>query len=373
MRRAWKNLKRAVRSIPWWHRWGMDRADRRLARGLDPTVTGLRWQPGPRCPLRTVEGNRAVVGSRLFVTGGYEGELARVSRRLVMLEMAADRWTDLGEIPPGMPETHNALVSDGRRHLFSLTGQLGPHCCPAVPSCFAYDTETRRWSPLPPLPEPRYMPMADHHQGRLYVAGGTLPDRSSPAFEVWSLGVHDGRAVEPGWRFEGLLPESRTHTPCLILEGKLHVFGGQTGDVPALPGSAEFLCNFQTPNDVFFDEVFTLDLATWTRTTRAPMPLKISHTEYSTVRVGGHVIIAAGTLARTVVSDAILAYSLERDTWKIIGRLPTPMKKTVLAHHDGWLRVVAGQRARSAQDLRPGPVVDSVWKARLADVEAELP
>jgi len=357
-----KQLSLRLAANPSIRRWRADRADRKLARSLDPNAFGLHWQPGPRCPQNAVEGNRALIGPLLFVTGGYVNDCATLSRHLYRLDMRTDIWTDLGEIPQTMPETHNAVVSDRERYFFSISGQKGAHCSPAVPDCFVYDTKAGSWDQLPPLPEPRYMPMADYHAGRIYILGGSLPDRCSPAFDCWSLGVREGRADDEGWRRERPLPESRTHTPCLIQNGKALIFGGQTGDVPPVPGSAEYFCDFESPNDTFFDTVFSFDLATGSRINLAPMPLKVSHTEYTLLHIGRHVVIAGGTLQRTVTSDGIMSYDLERDSWKIIGRLPYPMKKTVTAYHDGWLYVATGQRAMGLNDPRPGEVIDSTWK-----------
>jgi hypothetical protein len=358
-------LRKKISSMPVMSRWRRHRHDRALLHALDPAHTRLRWEIGPRAPQHTVEANRALIGSHLYITGGYAGSLGVLSKRLYRLDMGTDRWADLGRIPDRMPETHNAVLSDGHRFLFSISGQLGPHCCPAVPDCFFYDTRTARWGSLPPLPEPRYMPMADYHHGRIHVLGGTLPDRCSPAFEWWSLGFQNGDADPNGWKFERRLVESRTHTPCLFIGDRLHIFGGQIGDVPAIPGSPDCRCNFDSFDDVLFDNVVAYDPVTGEQTERSPMPFKISHTEYTVLQIGHHVLIGPGTLARTITHDAIMALDLRTDSWRVIGHTPYPMKKTVMAWHNGWLYIATGQRAVGPDDLRPGEVVDSVWKAPL--------
>ncbi len=339
--------------------------DKKLLRSLDPETTQFRWKTGPRCPQKCVEGNRALIGSYLFITGGYINDIATVSKKIFRLDMKTSRWTDLGQIPAGMPETHNAVISDGQRHIFSVSGQLGAHCSPSVADCFVYDTQTRQWGFLPSLPEPRYMPLIQYYEGRIYCMGGSKPDRNTPARECWSLGIQDGQATENQWRPEFELPAGRTHTPCLIVNKKLYVFGGQAGDVPPINGSAEHLCNFDSPGDSVYDNVFSFDLETQEYSELSPMPLRVSHTETAVHHIGDFVIIAGGTLDRAVTSDLVVCYNLSRDSWKIIGHLPYPMKKTVSAFHDGWFYIATGQCAISKDDLRPGTVVDSVWKARL--------
>jgi|GEM_PF-5899117 len=50
--------------------------DKKLFRSLDPETTQFRWKTGPRCPQKCVDGNRALIGSYLFITGGYINDIS---------------------------------------------------------------------------------------------------------------------------------------------------------------------------------------------------------------------------------------------------------------------------------------------------------
>lgn len=339
--------------------------DKKLLRSLDPETTQFRWKTGPRCPQKCVEANRTCLGSHLFLTGGYVGELATVSRKLFMLDMETDRWSDLGEIPTGMPETHNGFISDNQRYLFSITGQLGAHCSPPVSDCFSYDTHLGKWGRLPALPEPRYAPLVHYYNERIYCMGGSKPDRSSPALDRWSLGIRDGHATEPEWCKESPMLAGFTHTASLILNDKLYIFGGQTGDVPRIPGDLEHTCDFTYSSEVFHSSVYSIDLVTQESSKLASMPHPASHTEYNVIKIGHRIIIVSGNQSRAILNNTVLSYHLLENKWEIIGLLPYHLKGPSSAFYKGWLYVIAGQRSASDDDLRPGLVLDSVWKARL--------
>ena len=125
---------------------------------------------------------------------------------------------------------------------------------------------------------------------RRFPRQGGKSDRNTPAFECWSLGVRDGQSDPAGWRLDDCLSESRAHTACLVLDGSIHTFGGQSGDVPAIIGSTEFLCNFETPHDVCYNAVFTFNPATNVQTDLAPIPLALWHTVNSSFTLGNQVL-----------------------------------------------------------------------------------
>lgn len=353
-----------MRSSPLPRRLLADWKDYRLSRSLRRQPPQLMWKVGPRAPQRCVEAARARLGDELFLFGGYIS-MDRVSNRVDVLDLGLRKWTKTSKLPAGMPHTHNGTTTDGKRYIFSIGGQLGPNCSPAVASCFAFDAQTHKWMRLPDLPEPRYMPLVQFYNGKLHCLGGSKKDRQSPAADHWSLPIENGQPLNQKWLEEAPLPSGRTHAASHMVGAKLFVFGGQQGDVPPIPGDPEFACNFDSPIERLFDEVYAFDLETHRCEAMAPMPQKVSHTEHAVLQIDQTILIVGGVLDRMTTNDVILAYNLTQNRWDEIGRLPYPMKSKIAAYKDGWLYIATGQRSYSQADLRPGEVLDSVWMARL--------
>ena len=346
-------------------RWREDWADYRHFRSLKRESPELIWRVGPRSPQKCVEAGRVRLGDELYVLGGYI-TLGTVSQSINVFNLKKRKWTKTFTLPSTVPQTHNGWTTDGQRYLFSIAGQLGANCSPSVASCFAWDTRGHRWAKLPSLPEPRYMPLVHFYEGRIHVFSGTQCDRTSPAIEHWSLGIKDGQATESRWREEQPMNNARTHTASHIVGDKLYVFGGQKGDVPPVCGDPDFNCDWDSTFDEIFDTVYAYDFKSGCWEALAPMPYKISHTEYAVVQSGQYVVIAGGVLDRMAMFDAVLAYNLKHDEWTEIGHLPYPMKSKIVAYHDGCLFLLNGQRSVSQYDLRPGEVLNSVWVAELS-------
>ncbi len=348
-----------------YQKWLKDREDRNYLKQRQSEIPELKWELGPRCPQVCVEANRAQVGHLLHLFGGYVHDCATMSRKHHQLNLKTGKWTDMGPVPELMPETHNAIISDNKRYIYSVSGQLGPHCSPSVPYCFKFDMQTHEWSRLPDLPESRYMPMIFFNDDRIHVIGGSMPDRCSPAEDYWTLHVKNGVVMDEDWQMQPIKVDGRTHTPCLYRDDEFYIFGGQKGDVPPVEGCEEYFCQFEGTKDLVLDIVQKVNLETGSVTELSPMPLALSHTEYSIVEAQDKIIITSGTLHRTVLNDQILMYDISNDEWSIIGKTPHAMKKTCTAYYNGWLYIIAGQNAKCDLDRRPGIVTNTVWRARI--------
>lgn len=326
----------------------------------------MRWEKGSSCEVERVEATRVVDGGHVFAVGGYI-ELSRVSQRVDRYDMENDRWQQVATLPDGMAQTHNGVAFDARDHAYILTGQLGVQCSPATQACWSFGTKDHQWHELPPLPEPRYMPLVHFGRGRLHCMAGALPNRLSKAHQHWSIAVENGRAIEDDWRVESDLGWSRIHTAVQSIGDELLLFGGQTGDVQAIKDDPGFHCDFSHNEDVYYDEVFRFNLLTGARRDLVPMHVPNSHTEYGVVAVGPWILVCGGIHDRRVTSDWIQAYHVERDEWREVGRLPFNMKSKITAVWKDRLFVMLGQKANSETDFRPGLVSNEVWHAPLPD------
>ena len=322
----------------------------------------LIWKACARCPQARAEAAQATIGGRLYLMGGYE-TMDHVLSAVDVFDMRKGRWTDQFEMPLEIPQTHAGAACDDERFIYLAGGQTGPHCSPAVAACFVLDTWNQAWTEMPPLPEPRYTPVLRLWRGRLHAVAGSGPDRGLGSCDHWSIAVKEGRALEEGWRPEVPIPIGGTHRASLVIDDGLYVFGGHVGDIKAVPGDPQFTCQWGMHDETTLDDCFVLEhgAAQWKAIAR--MPLARGHTEHAVFQLGRCAVVVGGVESHDVYSDLIQIYDTRTDEWKLAGRLPYAMK-TNAVYHKGWLYLITGQRTRSADDLRPGAVLNSVWRAK---------
>lgn len=338
--------------------WWRQRADLRSYRLRHPG--GLDWTAAALSPCARHDAAGVKIGSRLYLIGGYE-RLEHVHDHIDVYDFPTGGWRERIATPPGMPQSHAALAADGARRLWSVSGQLGPHCSPPSPASFELDVDTGRWSPLPPLPQPRYAATMQFRRGRLHVIGGAKEDRYTTTPDHWSLAPG-----ESSWREEPPIPIAGMHRGSAILDDRIYVFGGQQGDFVAIPGDPEFTCTAAT-KEIYLPHGYVLDDAGWRRL--PDMPLAVSHTESSTVVIGRRVWILGGQRHKRAdtheveLSDVVQEFDVDTGTWTTRGHLPYRVKTTVAAVHDGAIFFATGQRDRNADD----PVADEItpysWSA----------
>jgi len=359
-----KEVRKVIKRVPALQNWLNQRAEQRYIRQRIKRYPQLHWQSAPPCPQNRVEAARMQVGSKLFVFGGYV-TIGCVSQRVDCFDLETHQWQQVATLPDDAAQTHNGCAYDGKHHIYLIAGQLGANCSPVSANCYAFDTRSYQWTRLPPLPVGRYMPLVHYTKGRIHCLSGSMPDRISSAHEHWSIAVTGDQYTENEWREEAPLPLPRTHTGSHVIDDELLVFGGQTGDVPAIEGSPDYLCNFDTPSDAVLDECYAFNLYSGELRMLQPMPVKLSHSEHAVLQLGSKIILAGGALDRMRMSDLIFTYDIDHDTWAELGRLPYPMKSKVTAVYADHLYIATGQRSVSEENLLPGQVLDAVWHAPL--------
>lgn len=65
-------------------------------------------------------------------------------------------WGGRFDMPKEMANSHLGMATDGR-YIYVVSGQYGPQCRGPVARTFVLDTQTKKWSKMPPLPSPRYV------------------------------------------------------------------------------------------------------------------------------------------------------------------------------------------------------------------------
>jgi hypothetical protein len=321
----------------------------------------LMWKVCPRCPGKRAEAHGEKIGHQFFIIGGYQ-TIDRVLSVIDVFDLKRRKWTYRIAMPPNMPQTHLGATCGEERFIYTVGGQVGPQCRPAVANCFVLDVENISWGSLPSLPEPRYSPTVKLWHGRLHVISGAEPDRWTSAFDHWSIAVAQGKALESEWRQEVSIPKGGPHRTSALLDDKLYVFGGQDGDVKPIAGDPQYTCDYDTPLETLYADSFVRQNATKPWKTVSPMPAARTHTE-SHVRIDHYAVMVGGNEGRKRLSDLVQVYDSRADRWRIAGRLPYPMKTTAV-YYDGWLYTVTGQRSLSRSNPAPGEILNTVWRAK---------
>lgn len=321
----------------------------------------LIWKVCAPCPERRAESTTAKIGHQFFVMGGFQ-TIDRVLSAVDVFDLNTRRWTDRIRMPADMPQTHLGKACDEAQFIYLVGGQLGPQCHPCVADCFALDVRTRSWGRLPPLPEPRYSPAVQLWHGRLHVISGAKADRWTSACDHWSIAVAGGKALESQWREEVFIPRGGPHRTSAVCDGRLYVFGGQDGDVKPVAGDLRYTCDWNTPLEILYGDSFMMEAGTKQWKNVSPMPAARTHLE-SDVTIDHYAVMVGGNEGRKRLSDLIQVYDSRADRWRTAGRLPYHMK-TAAVYHEGWLYVITGQRSKSVDDLSPGAILDSVWRAK---------
>src|SRR5262249_50758032 len=117
--------------------------------GGDASAQGTgRWTNGAPMPSERTEVAAAEVGGKIYVVGGFGGEL-----QLEIYDPASDRWSRGGAFPHAVH--HAAAVGlDGKLYVL---GGYGDGWTPSE-KAFVYRPATQAWRALCPLPTPRGPP-----------------------------------------------------------------------------------------------------------------------------------------------------------------------------------------------------------------------
>jgi hypothetical protein len=353
-----KALKRILRSMRVSVGWVREKMEFKRLRRKTPE---LMWKLCEDCPEPRTEAHGAKIGHQFFVIGGYQ-TLDRVLSVVDVFDLKRRRWTDRITMPPNIPQTHFGIACDEERFIYLVGGQVGPQCHPAVADCFVLDVASRSWDRLLSLPEPRYSPTVKLWRGRLHAISGAKRDRWTSACDHWSIAVAEGKALESRWRDEVPIPRGGPHRTSAILNDRLYVFGGQDGDVKPVVADPQYTCDYDTPLETLYPDSFVREFGTEPWKAVSPMAAARTHTE-SEITIDQYSVMVGGNEGRFRLSDLVQVYDSEANRWRIAGRLPYCMKTTAV-YHDGWLYSITGQRSKSRNDLSPGKILNSVWRAK---------
>lgn len=204
--------------------YGGDRAPLRTAFAL---VNG-NWRRIASLPDARAAAAAAVAGGRLYIVGGIDGRrsLARVA---FALDLRTGRWS---RIAGPTPREHLAAVGLGTK-VYALAGRkAGIDTNLAVFE--SYDSRTRRWQKLQPVPSPRGGTGAAALPNRIVSVGGEAPPGT-----IRSVYAYDLRTR--GWRRLADLPTPRHGLGVVARAGRVYVLAGGPEPGLTVSGAVESL------------------------------------------------------------------------------------------------------------------------------------
>jgi glucose/arabinose dehydrogenase/N-acetylneuraminic acid mutarotase len=185
---------------------------------LTPKPVG-RWTTRRPLPAGLVDAGYAVLGNRLYLIAGKDGNGPQ--NQLRIYDATADAWSTGPALPSGYPAVENpaAVAYAGRLYVFG--GSTMPFSG-AVTNAAVFDPGTNAWSPLPAMPTARGGATAQVLNNEIWVMGGMNEGGVSLAtVEIFNPQSNN-------WRGGPAMTTPRDNPGSAVLGGKLYVFGGRT-------------------------------------------------------------------------------------------------------------------------------------------------
>jgi N-acetylneuraminic acid mutarotase len=176
---------------------------------------------------------------KLYVIGGWgDGKARGVNYEY---EPSTDKWTKKQPMP--RPAHHAALAAvNGKIYAFggfvapaNTAMPLGAAWEP-IADAYEFNPATDSWKPLAPLPGKRGSAIAAEVGGKIYVIGGatTMEGSKDPFFTAFGparvLSTNDVYdPVTNKWESRNPMSVARNHAFSGVVNGKIYVIGGRTG------------------------------------------------------------------------------------------------------------------------------------------------
>jgi len=280
------------------------------------------WTEGAPCPVPRFEALGVVVGSELWVMGGFLSTQLDVTKRIDIYDPNTDSWR-LGPELPGA-ETH-AGVANVESDFVLVGGFVGNVLDrKTTASVWRWNAASATWSGGPDLPAPRAGTATALVGATLHVAGGLAEDGNTDTGDHFALDLRAGTA----WTNATALPTPRNHGGGAATGGLFYAVAGRfrwdetSGHVP---------------------DLHAFDPATGTWQARAPMSLGRSEIGASTVVLAdGRLLTVGGSVFGKKPSDEALVYDPGLDAWSALAPLPRPIKGAVAARLGDKIVVTSG-------------------------------
>jgi N-acetylneuraminic acid mutarotase len=265
----------------------------------------ITWSTRAPSPIERAEALRAVVDNKIYVLGGFSGSAGPVKRSDVY-DPAANTWTQIADLPTRL--THAGVAVEGR-DVYVAGGYVGKFATGydqtfGVTNVWKYNVDSNAWTAAPNLPRKLAGGGLVALDRKLYYFGGNDENRNDAA-DHYALDLDN---LAAGWQVRPPIPEAVSHFGYLALGGKIYAVGGQHGNDDAL----------ETVKTV---QVYDPVANTWS--TRADMPVAISHIASATIVLNGRIVVAGGETSHEHPTNRVTAYDPATNTWTSMSNLPS--------------------------------------------------
>lgn len=263
----------------------------------------LKWDLVSPSPIPRAESLGGVAQGKVFVLGGFSGDLGPVTRSDVY-DPTTNEWTQIADLPTRL--THAGTAISGR-HIYVAGGYTGIGGGGyaqtfAVRDVWHYSIDENKWYALAPLPEARGSGALVALGTELHFFGGVDSTRADRG-EHWVLNLAGGS----DWRSAAPLPNPRSHMGYVEVGGLIYAIGGQ----------------HDTDEDLVTQpSVHAYDAKTDRWTLRANLPRAISHISSSTFVWRGRIVTMGGELAHGVSISEMFVYDPAQNAWNSLTPMP---------------------------------------------------
>ena len=180
------------------------------------------WITRTDMPTARVFLSTSVVDDKIYAIGGEVDSPWRALSTVEMYDPATDTWTTKADMPEPRKDLSTSVV-DGRIYAISGGEDTTPH-----PDVFEYDPATDTWTRKADMPVARGDLSTSVVDGKIYAIGG------GPSVDVnnW-IGTPTVYAYDPAtdtWTRKADMPTARTTHAASVVDGKIYVIGGWSGD-----------------------------------------------------------------------------------------------------------------------------------------------
>jgi N-acetylneuraminic acid mutarotase len=197
------------------------------------------WKKGAPFPEPDEELYGVPSNGKLYVIGGWgDGKARGVTYEY---DPATDRWTKKQPMP--RPAHHAALAAVNGK-IYAFGGFVAPANTPIplgaawepIADAYEFNPATDSWKAVAPLPGTRGAAIAAEVGGKIYVIGGatTMEGDKAPFFTAFGpakvLGTNE--VYDPAtnkWETRNPMSVPRNHAFGGVVNGKIYVIGGRTG------------------------------------------------------------------------------------------------------------------------------------------------
>ncbi len=303
-----------------------------------PAPTGfttITWTTKAAAPIIRAEALRGAVDGKLYVFGGFSGDLGPVTRSDVY-DTATNTWTRIADLPK--PITHAGVAVIGH-DIYIAGGYIGTG--PGYAQTFGsadvwrYNVDSNTYTAMPKLPLLRAGGGLVALGNELHYFGGDDINRvDTPNHYVLNL---SGGTT---WTTSTPMANAVSHMGYVNFGGKIYAIGGQHGNDAAL--TTQSTVQVWDPANP----------GQWTL--KAPMPAAVSHISSSTFVMGGRIIVAGGESAHTVSVANVRAFDPGSNTWVSLTSLPAPRFSGVAAEIGGLIYFTGGSSQTTTWQGVPG-------------------